>query len=82
MLEPDPKVLRTLLARYAEARFAHERGGNARTARDLDDVTYTLCVTTATSTIEEAVVAADAVLESAWNGLGHLAASTRVELSA
>ncbi|MFJ1611096.1 DUF5133 domain-containing protein [Streptomyces sp. NPDC088253] len=68
MLEPHPKVLRTLLARYAEARFAHAHSSDSRTARDLDNVAYTLCVTTATATVEDAIAAADVLLENARNG--------------
>ncbi|MGW7411055.1 DUF5133 domain-containing protein [Streptomyces sp. NPDC054863] len=62
MLVPDPKVLRTLLTRYAETRFAHAQNPTPETRRDLDDVTYTLCVTTSTSGIEAALAAADALL--------------------
>ncbi|MFI0975547.1 DUF5133 domain-containing protein [Streptomyces sp. NPDC021093] len=62
MLVPDPKVLRTLLTRYAETRFAHAQNPSPETQRALDDVTYTLCVTTSTSGIEAALGAADSLL--------------------
>lgn len=62
MLVPDPKVLRTLLTRYAETRFAHAQDPTPEAQRALDDVTYTLCVTTSTSGIEAALAAADALL--------------------
>ncbi|MFG2755594.1 DUF5133 domain-containing protein [Streptomyces wuyuanensis] len=57
---PDPKALRSLLARYADLRIAAP--ANDENRRALDDVTYTLCVTTATSTIEDALERADAML--------------------
>ncbi|MER7819016.1 DUF5133 domain-containing protein [Streptomyces sp. NPDC096153] len=60
---PDPKALRSLLARYADLRIAAPTNDENR--RALDDVTYTLCVMTATSTIEDAIERADALLEGA-----------------
>ncbi|NNJ04749.1 DUF5133 domain-containing protein [Streptomyces sp. PKU-MA01144] len=60
MLMPDPKALRSLLARYADLRIAAPRNDESR--RALDDVTYTLCVMTATSTIEDALERADSLL--------------------
>ncbi|MEV4916792.1 DUF5133 domain-containing protein [Streptomyces tirandamycinicus] len=57
---PDPKALRSLLARYADLRIAAPRNDESR--RALDDVTYTLCVMTATSTIEDALERADSLL--------------------
>lgn len=63
MLMPDPKALRSLLARYADLRIAAPK--NEKSRRALDDVTYTLCVMTATTTIEDALEAADALLPSA-----------------
>ncbi|WP_244291790.1 DUF5133 domain-containing protein [Streptomyces wuyuanensis] len=60
---PDPKALRSLLARYADLRIAAPTNDGNR--RALDDVTYTLCVMTATSTIEDALERADAMLAGA-----------------
>ncbi|MER5669560.1 DUF5133 domain-containing protein [Streptomyces mirabilis] len=82
MLEPHPKVLRTLLARYAEARFAHAHSGDSRTARDLDNVAYTLCVTTATATVEDAIATADVLLENARSGQRPLVAGAQAKLAA
>ncbi|MFI5801649.1 DUF5133 domain-containing protein [Streptomyces sp. NPDC051561] len=62
MLVPDPKVLRELLARYAETRLAHARRPSDTTRRALEDVSYTLCVTTSTSRIDAALAAADNLL--------------------
>ncbi|MBQ0964410.1 MULTISPECIES: DUF5133 domain-containing protein [Streptomyces] len=62
MLEPDPKVVRELLTRYASLRIAQaERPGPAVT-RDLTDVSYTLCVMMATTSVHDAVAKADALL--------------------
>ncbi|MFC5801857.1 DUF5133 domain-containing protein [Streptomyces formicae] len=60
---PDPKALRSHLARYAELRIAAPKNEESRLA--LDDVTYTLCVMTATSAIEDALEKADEFLHSA-----------------
>ncbi|MFF0739645.1 DUF5133 domain-containing protein [Streptomyces sp. NPDC004111] len=63
MLVPDPKVLRELLTRYAETRLAHAEKPTLETRRALDDVAYTLCVTTSTSRIDAALSVADTLLE-------------------
>lgn len=65
MIVPDPKVARTLLTRYATLRIAQAERDSPQTARDLQDVTYTLCVLMGTADVREAVAAADALLESA-----------------
>ncbi|MET8555398.1 DUF5133 domain-containing protein [Streptomyces sp. NPDC004959] len=53
MLIAHPVVLRKLLARYEALSAVQEPG--AETLRDLDDVTYTLCVSTGTRTIDAAL---------------------------
>ncbi|MFD3513465.1 DUF5133 domain-containing protein [Streptomyces sp. NPDC058657] len=63
MLVPDPKVLRELLTRYAETRLAHAEKPTEETRRAVEDVVYTLCVTTSTSRIEAALATADTLLE-------------------
>ncbi|WP_371667626.1 DUF5133 domain-containing protein [Streptomyces sp. NBC_00289] len=62
MLVPDPKVVRELLTRYASLRIAQAQTENAAAARELEDVSYTLCVTMGTTSLHEAVARADAVL--------------------
>ncbi|KUN86157.1 DUF5133 domain-containing protein [Streptomyces griseoruber] len=64
MIVPDPKVARTLLTRYATLRIAQAEQERPETARELRDVTYTLCVLMGASDVREAVAAADALLES------------------
>jgi hypothetical protein len=62
MLVPDPKVVRTLLTRYASLRIAQAERERAETARDLEDVSYTLCVMMGTTSVHEAIARADALL--------------------
>ncbi|MEU5700011.1 DUF5133 domain-containing protein [Streptomyces aurantiacus] len=63
MMVPAEKELRTVLARFAEARIQHDARPTDRTGRALADVTYTLCVMTASRTAEQALRAADLLLE-------------------
>ncbi|MFF3501364.1 DUF5133 domain-containing protein [Streptomyces sp. NPDC003247] len=65
MIVPDPKAVRTLLTRYASLKIAQAERESPQTARELEDVTYTLCVLMGTSDVREAVAAADALLVSA-----------------
>ncbi|MGW5327036.1 DUF5133 domain-containing protein [Streptomyces sp. NPDC004014] len=62
MLLPAEKELRSVLARFAEARFRHDLQPTGRSSRELEDTSYTLCVMTGTRTIDEALAAADALL--------------------
>ncbi|MBV2357148.1 DUF5133 domain-containing protein [Streptomyces sp. J2-1] len=63
MLLPAEKELRTVLARFAEARIEHDVRPTGRTGRALEDASYTLCVMTGNQTIERALHAADLMLE-------------------
>ncbi|WP_053849080.1 DUF5133 domain-containing protein [Streptomyces sp. NRRL B-24085] len=63
MLIPAEKELRAALARFAHARIEHDVRPTGRTSRDLEDSTYTLCVMTGARTAEQALRAADALLE-------------------
>ncbi|MET9196158.1 DUF5133 domain-containing protein [Streptomyces olivaceus] len=62
MLEPDPKVVRELLTRYASLRIAQAERETPEAARELADVSYTLCVMMATTSVHDAVRKADALL--------------------
>lgn len=62
MLVPDPKVVRKLLTRYASLRIAQAEQSTPALTRELEDVSYTLCVMTATMDIGEAIARADALL--------------------
>ncbi|GAB2757835.1 DUF5133 domain-containing protein [Streptomyces bullii] len=64
MLVPDPKVVRKMLTRYASLRIAQAERHTPAAARELEDVSYTLCVMFATSSIHDAIAKADALLLS------------------
>ncbi|MFJ1594821.1 DUF5133 domain-containing protein [Kitasatospora albolonga] len=57
MLMAHPAVLEELLRRYEELRTQHGEGDEG-VGRRLDDVSYTLCVSTGTRDIAAALVAA------------------------
>ncbi|QIJ66027.1 DUF5133 domain-containing protein [Streptomyces sp. JB150] len=63
MIIPAEKELRAVLARFAQARIEHDVRPTGRTSRALEDATYTLCVMTGARTAEQALAAADALLE-------------------
>ncbi|MDQ1034959.1 hypothetical protein QFZ75_001375 [Streptomyces sp. V3I8] len=65
VLKPDPRSVRTLLARYASARIALAHASDAAWEQELADVSYTLCVMTGTSAITDAIAAADEILAAA-----------------
>ncbi|MGX1567145.1 DUF5133 domain-containing protein [Streptomyces sp. NPDC055506] len=62
MLVPDRKVVRELLTRYASLRIAQAERHVPTAARQLEDVSYTLCVMMGTSVIHDAIAKADALL--------------------
>lgn len=62
MLVPDPKVVRTLLTRYASLQIAQAERARPAAARELADVSYTLCVMMGTTDVREAIETADALL--------------------
>ncbi|SDJ35670.1 DUF5133 domain-containing protein [Streptomyces indicus] len=62
---PDPKFVRTLLSRYADLQMRAAEKPDPEVQGQLDDVVYTLCISTGTQTIREALAAADLVLEQA-----------------
>jgi hypothetical protein len=62
LLVPDSKVVRKLLTRYASLRIAQAERPTPAVTRELEDVSYTLCVMTATTDIGEAIARADALL--------------------
>ncbi|MEU0676506.1 DUF5133 domain-containing protein [Streptomyces sp. NPDC006172] len=68
MIVPDPKAVRTLLTRFASLKIAQAEQERPETARELEDVTYTLCVLMGTSDVREAVDAADQLLAAAVRG--------------
>lgn len=53
-----PVVLRNLVEQYVTLRTLHAENGSAEVRRRLDDVAYTLCVSTGTRDVDTALVAA------------------------
>ncbi|MEU6253795.1 DUF5133 domain-containing protein [Streptomyces sp. NPDC047043] len=62
MLVPDPKVVRTLLTRYASLRIAQAEREKPQAARELAEVSRALCRLTGAGSIQEAIAKADALL--------------------
>ncbi|MFR9794909.1 DUF5133 domain-containing protein [Streptomyces sp. MS06] len=62
MLVPDRKTVRILLTRYATLRIAQAERENPVAARELQDVSYTLCVLMGTTGVREAIAKADVLL--------------------
>ncbi|PWI12648.1 DUF5133 domain-containing protein [Streptomyces sp. Act143] len=63
MILPAERELRTALARFADARIEHDASAGRSCSRALEDATYTLCVLTGARTVENALAAADALLQ-------------------
>ncbi len=62
MLKPAPAVLRGLLSRYADARITLALEDSPEVRLELENVSFTLCVATATRNIKDALAAADDML--------------------
>ncbi|MFE3718330.1 DUF5133 domain-containing protein [Streptomyces cyaneofuscatus] len=58
MLMAHPTVLRNLVEQYEALRLLHADGGSAEARQRMDDVAYTLCVSTGTGDVDSALVAA------------------------
>ncbi|MFJ3231168.1 DUF5133 domain-containing protein [Streptomyces sp. NPDC086787] len=58
MLMAHPAVLRNLLEQYDALRVLHAEEGSPEVRRRMDDLAYTLCVSTGTRDIDTALVAA------------------------
>jgi hypothetical protein len=65
LVVPDPKVVRRLLTRYASLRIALTESEGREKSRELEDVSYTLCITMGTRNVHEAIAAADTLLVAA-----------------
>ncbi|MFE0143229.1 DUF5133 domain-containing protein [[Kitasatospora] papulosa] len=55
MLMANPATLRNLVTRYEALRSTHARLGTPESRRQLEDVSYTLCVTTGTRAVPDAL---------------------------
>ncbi|MFJ9714276.1 DUF5133 domain-containing protein [Streptomyces sp. NPDC101234] len=62
LVVPDPKVVRRLLTRYASLQIALAESAGREKSRELEDVSYTLCITMGTRDVREAIAAADTLL--------------------
>ncbi|MET9038598.1 DUF5133 domain-containing protein [Streptomyces mirabilis] len=58
MLMAHPAVLRNLVELYVTLRTLHAEDGGTEVRRRMDDVAYTLCVSTGTRDVDAALVAA------------------------
>ena len=58
MLMAHPAVLTDLVEQYAALRILHAEKGSPEVRRRMDDVAYTLCVSTGTRDIDAALIAA------------------------
>ncbi|GGW94438.1 DUF5133 domain-containing protein [Streptomyces malachitofuscus] len=62
VLGPDPKVVRQLLTRYATLQIAQAERHTPAAARELKEVSHTLCVMMGASGVHDAIAQADALL--------------------
>jgi hypothetical protein len=53
-----PAVLRNLIEQYEALRTLHAESGSPEARRRMDDVAYTLCVSTGTRDVDAALIAA------------------------
>ncbi|GAA3114763.1 DUF5133 domain-containing protein [Streptomyces echinatus] len=58
MLMAHPAVLRNLIAQYETLRALHAEEGTEAVRQRMNDVAYTLCVSTGTRDVDTALVAA------------------------
>ncbi|MEU2261543.1 DUF5133 domain-containing protein [Streptomyces sp. NPDC019645] len=58
MLMAHPAVLDNLVEQYETLRLLHAENGGEAVRRRMDDVAYTLCVSTGTSDVDAALIAA------------------------
>ncbi|MEU2741051.1 DUF5133 domain-containing protein [Streptomyces sp. NPDC007095] len=58
MLMAHPAVLRNLVEQYVTLRTLHAENGDTEVRRRMDDVAYTLCVSTGTRDVDAALIAA------------------------
>lgn len=68
MLMAHPSVLRDLMAQYETLVALHAEDGGQEARQRLDDVAYTLCVSTGTSDVDAALLAARHQLPGARTG--------------
>ncbi|GAA2917988.1 hypothetical protein GCM10010518_00590 [Kitasatospora cinereorecta] len=80
VLMAHPATLRNLVKRYEALRSLHVRLGTPESVRHLEDVSYTLCVTTGTRTVPDALSAAEAQLRAVPSAGSVMSAGTPSEV--
>lgn len=80
----NPATLRNLVKRFETLQRAHARLGTSDSSRHLEDISYTLCVTTGTRTVADALAAAEAQLRAvpSAGSVRSVAEPSEVELTA
>ncbi|MEU8882018.1 DUF5133 domain-containing protein [Streptomyces hydrogenans] len=68
MLMAHPVVLRELVEQYETLQALHAENGSAEARRRMDDLAYTLCVSTGTRDVDAALIAARRRLPEAHDG--------------
>ncbi|MFJ9637589.1 DUF5133 domain-containing protein [Streptomyces sp. NPDC101178] len=58
MLMAHPTVLRNLVEQYEALCLLHAENGSTEARQRMDDIAYTLCVSTGTADVDSALVAA------------------------
>ncbi|MFD5033831.1 DUF5133 domain-containing protein [Streptomyces sp. NPDC058220] len=66
MLMAHPAILRNLVQQYEVLQILHAEKESPETRRRLEDLTYTLCVSTGTRVVEEALAVAERQLATAF----------------
>ncbi|MFG2396030.1 DUF5133 domain-containing protein [Streptomyces lydicus] len=64
MLKPHPAILRDLVKQYEELRAQNPERSSTETRRRAEDLSYTLCVSTGTRTVEAALAFAAEQLQA------------------
>ncbi|MEU3186783.1 DUF5133 domain-containing protein [Streptomyces sp. NPDC006923] len=65
MLMAHPAILRNLVQQYEALQVLHAETNSFETRRRLEDITYTLCVSTGTRVVEDALAVAERQLAGA-----------------
>ncbi|MEV1044025.1 DUF5133 domain-containing protein [Streptomyces sp. NPDC049916] len=76
---PRPETVRSLLTRYNELRLEHSKDSANGLDRSLEDVSYTLCVTTGTRTVQDALHAAERILRTPSDRMRTVAVPLRLK---
>lgn len=58
MLMAHPALMKNLVEQYETLRILHAEDGSSQMHQRMDDIAYTLCVSTGTSDVDAALIAA------------------------